>query len=67
MTSQIHTPNVHPGGAAILRKLLRPVSIWLARRRLQRMVEQSRNSFRTQLYAKNRAAQIQRRSKGEAM
>ena len=59
------SPNVHPGGGAILRKLLRPVSIWLARRRLQRMVEQSRNSFPTQLYAKNRAAQIARRFKGE--
>lgn len=35
----------------------------LARRRLQRMVEQNRNSFRTQLYAKNRAAQIQRRAR----
>lgn len=32
-------------------------------RRLQRMVEANRNSFKTQLYAKNRAAQIQRRTR----
>lgn len=47
--------------------MIRFVRQLLARRRLQRMVEANRNSFKTQLYAKNRAAQIQRRSKGETM
>lgn len=40
---------------------LRFLRQYLARRRLQRMVEANRNSFRTRLYVKNRAAQIQRR------
>lgn len=47
--------------------MIRILRQFIARHRLQRMVEANRNSFRTQLWAKNRAAQIQRRSKGEAM
>jgi hypothetical protein len=47
----------------LIQRLLRPVSIWLARRRLQRMVEDTRNSFETQLFVKNREAQIKRRVK----
>lgn len=49
----------------LIRRVMRHLRQIIARRRLQRMVEQSRNSFRTQLYAKNRAAQIARRFKGE--
>lgn len=37
----------------------------IARRRLQRMVEQNRNSFECERYRRNRAAQIGRRFKGE--
>ena len=46
--------------------MIRILRQFIARRRLQRMVEANRNSFRTQLYAKNRAAQIQRRVKHAA-
>jgi hypothetical protein len=42
-------------------KLIRQI---LARRKSQRIVEANRNSFRTQLYAKNRSAQLQRRARG---
>lgn len=41
--------------------MIRLIRQLLARRRLQRMVEANRNSFRTQLFVKNREAQIQRR------
>ena len=38
----------------------------LAAHRLQQMVEAKRQSFETQRFIRNRAAQIQRRSKNEA-
>ena len=39
---------------------------FLAARRLQKLVEAKRQSFETQRFIRNRAAQIQRRSKNEA-
>ncbi|MES2295237.1 MAG: hypothetical protein V4527_18215 [Pseudomonadota bacterium] len=43
--------------------MIRLVRQLLARRRLQRMVEQTRNSFECERYRRNRAAQIQRRAR----
>lgn len=49
----------------LIRRVVRHLRQFIARRRLQRMVEQSRNSFETERYRRNRAAQIARRFKGE--
>lgn len=41
--------------------LLSKLREYRARKRLQQIVDDTRQSFRTQLYAKNRAAQLKRR------
>lgn len=42
--------------------MIRKLKQYLARRRLQHIVEANRNSFQTKLYVKNRQAQIARRA-----
>lgn len=41
--------------------MIRALRTYLAKRRLARMIERQRNSFETERYRRNRAAQLKRR------